>query len=316
MKKIPFWRKYILELSAATGGILMMNAMLFANAYRETDTINPTTAGQFGDFVGGYIGTAFALLSVLLLYRTLRTQQQSAKQQFFESKYFELIKMHRDNVAEMRLHSTLGRHVFPLILRELCAVQAIVCTVASRRHLDLTQHQILHVSYCCVFYGVSQDLSKMLRTSLHEYCSDFIEEIKERLTNASTRAEVVATNDLPYTPFEGQQSLLGHYYRHLYQTIQYVDRHDQNIDHYEYVKTVRAQLSTHEQVLLLINSLCPLGSHWWSESLIIKYKMVKNIPQNFLDPDDFLNVEALFPPGYFEWQEISTKTQVAAPSER
>jgi len=105
----------------------------------------------------------------------------------------------------------------------------------------------------------------------------------------------------------GIKSRLGHYYRHLYQMIRYIDQQTiptlNDAKKYEYVKTVRAQLSTHEQALLLANSLTPMGYNWWEKGLITKYRLVQNVPDGFFDPVNEFDITALFPSGYFEWQE-------------
>lgn len=280
-----------------------MNAILLADAYWETSKINPTTAGQLGDFVGGYVGTAFVLLSVVLLYRTLRTQRESAQLQSFEARYFELIKMHRDNVGEMRLQGLEGRRVFLPMLRELWAARRIAQNCATDYSLSLTQEQLLHIAYYCIFFGAGSGSSRMLKASLPEFNSEFVDELDHWLRDADTRKGVAQDMALPYEPFEGHQSRLGHYYRHLYQAVCYVDKQQITIDRYEYVKTIRAQLSTHEQALLLVNSLCPIGKKWWTDGLMIDYKMVKNIPRYFLNPETHLDLANLFPQGYFEWEE-------------
>lgn len=77
------------------------------------------------------------------------------------------------------------------------------------------------------------------------------------------------------------------------------------IDKYEHVKTIRAQLSTHEQALLLINSLSPIGRNWWEKKLIEEYRLVKNIPQDFFDKAVEFDGCGLFKRGYFEWEEAS-----------
>jgi len=65
-----------------------------------------------GSFVGGYVGAIFALIGIVLLFSTLKSQRRASEQQNFENKYFELIKMHRDNVAEIELQGASGRKLF------------------------------------------------------------------------------------------------------------------------------------------------------------------------------------------------------------
>jgi hypothetical protein len=143
----------------------------------------------------------------------------------------------------------------------------------------------------------------MLRTSLSTFDAVFIDAVEKELNNSETKQKCRKERKFKYVPFEGHQSRLGHYYRHLYQMIRYVDQQTLDINKYEYVKTIRAQLSTHEQALLLVNSLTPVGQNWWKKDLIDKYRLVKNIPPEFFDSSTELDTSTLFKPGYFEWQE-------------
>ncbi|GGG99085.1 hypothetical protein GCM10007422_11690 [Pedobacter zeae] len=64
--------------------------------------------------------------------------------------------------------------------------------------------------------------------------------------------------------YGGHQFRLGHYYRHLYQTVKFVDRQKKlkQAVKYDYVKILRAQISIYEQALLVVNSLSSLGHVW------------------------------------------------------
>lgn len=108
------WAEYRTEVVIVIAGFVVMNLIFIAGAFREGSAIDRTAAGQLGDFVGGYIGTVFALISVVLLFATLKNQRRAAQEQNLETKYFELIKMHRDNVAELYLQDTNGRRIFVL----------------------------------------------------------------------------------------------------------------------------------------------------------------------------------------------------------
>jgi hypothetical protein len=164
---------------------------------------------------------------------------------------------------------------------------------------------MLQVAYYCVFYGVGPNSSRMLKMSLSAFDSTFIDAVEKKLNNPETKEEIRKERNFEYVPFEGHQSRLGHYYRHLYQMVRYVDQQVIDIKKYEYVKTIRAQLSTHEQALLLLNSLTPIGRNWWNNHLIVEYRLVKNIPQGFFDSLSELDTNKLFESGYFEWQEGS-----------
>jgi hypothetical protein len=305
-----WWRRYRLELSVFLVGAVAMNLIFIANAFRESTTIDRTAAGQLGDFVGGYFGTFFALFGVVLVIRTIREGRETDRREKFEHKYFELIKMHRDNVAELQLQDATGRKIFVLLLRELRALLEVVREVAIQCKQELSRRQQLHVAYYCLFFGTGPNSSRMLRNSLTDFDPNFISELCSVLGRPEIKERAKAERQLAYTPFEGHQSRLGHYYRHLYQAISYVDQqlHDfDSFDKYEYVKTIRAQLSTHEQALLLVNSLTPIGQGWWRKELLTKYKLVKNMPRVFFDDKTELDTVELFPSRYFEWQEVEAR---------
>jgi hypothetical protein len=296
-------REYWVEILVLVLGLAAINLVFIAKAFRATDTLNPTSAGQLGDFVGGYVGTFLALASVVLLSATLRSQRKSAQVLNFEGKYFELLRLHRDNVAELEVQGVTGRKLFVVLVREYRSATAVVRRAAVTTQQKLTPEQVAHIAYYCVFYGTGPNSSRMLRLSLSEYDESFVNAFAEEMERSDTKDTVQAEKKLAYVPFEGHQSRLGHYYRHLYQAIRYVDEQKLSIDKYQYVKTIRAQLSNHEQALLLLNSLTPVGENWWKNGYMLRYRLVQNIPRDFFDPETELDLSTLFPVGYFEWEE-------------
>ena len=300
----PSWPcEYWVEILVLVLGLVAINLVFIAEAFRATDTLNPTSAGQLGDFVGGYVGTFLALASVVLLSATLRSQRKSAQILNFEGKYFQLLRLHRDNVAELEVQGVTGRKLFVVLIREYRSAAAIVRRLAADKQQKLTPKQIAHLTYYCLFFGTGPNSSRMLRLSLPEYDKEIVDAIAQELDRSDIKDSVQAERKLAYVPFEGHQSRLGHYYRHLYQAIRYVDEQKLAIDKYQYVKTIRAQLSNHEQALLLLNSLTPIGENWWKNGYVLRYRLVQNIPRDFFDRETELDLGALFPTGYFEWEE-------------
>jgi hypothetical protein len=238
-----------------------------------------------------------------MLMRTLRSQREGALREHFESKYFTLLQLHRDNVTELAVEGSSGRKVFVSMMRELRETLVRVRVVAARLGVNLSALQILHIGYYCFFFGTGPNSSRVLRSSLSQFDSALVDAIERDLNDWATKLAVGQDRELGYAPFEGHQSRLGHYYRHLYQTVKFIDQQPIAIEKYDYVKTVRAQLSTHEQALLLVNSLTPLGAAWWKNSFITRYRMVQNLPENFFEPNVELDVSSLFPNDYFEWQD-------------
>ena len=144
----------------------------------------------------------------------------------------------------------------------------------------------------------------MLSKALIGFGQDYVDDLTDFLENEDTKARIKSRGNLLYEPLDGHQSRLGHYYRHLYQTVAYVDTQSLDIEKYDYVKTIRAQLTNYEQALLLVNSLTPLGKQWWDKGLLKKYRMVQNIPQDFFNPKYEIDIDRFFDGSNdFEWQE-------------
>ena len=139
-------------------GLISVNLIFIAKAFRQSGTVDPETAGQLGSFVGGYCGAIFALTGVVLLVATLRSQRDSLARQSFENRYFELIKMHRDNVAEVDLHGTSAARVFVLMLRELRCVLEAVKKFEKSYNQKLDQRDRLQVAYFCLFFWCWSEL--------------------------------------------------------------------------------------------------------------------------------------------------------------
>ncbi len=82
--------------------------------------------GQFGDFVGGFLGTLINGASFYFLYLTLNEQRKSSDSQSFETKFYELIHLHRENVTELsytkwgreQMETASSRKVFKTIFEE------------------------------------------------------------------------------------------------------------------------------------------------------------------------------------------------------
>lgn len=298
-----FRKKYGIEISIVIFGLIIIHMIFFSNAFKG-DVIDPTKASQFGDFVGGYIGSLFTLLSIVLLYITLKDQRRTAQIEKFENKYFELIRMHRENASEFKLGESTGKKIFVLIIRELRLILSRVIKVSEAHGLNLSQETLLIIAYRCLFYGVGPNSNRILKNNLKEYKVEFVNDLINLLYSKKERKKAIKERKLKFNPFGGHQSRLGHYYRHLYQTVKYVDNQKIDIDKYEYVKTIRAQLTTHEQALLFVNSLTLTGQNWWKYDLIIKYRFVQNVPESFFNEETEIDMAAKFDNDYFEYQEL------------
>ncbi|NPD86373.1 hypothetical protein HNS38_16495 [Lentimicrobium sp. L6] len=215
----------------------------------------------------------------------------------------------------------------------------------SRKVLDkkdwINNLKINEVAYLITFWGIPIDTDKELKNYLEcilneTQLKDLTDTVRRIVTvydfdgvkakysgnlKFSDRdiSEILNTEGLPELDnakikfFGGHQYHLGHFFRHLYQAIKYIDQQPEWLfsfdEKYDYIKTLRAQMSNYEQAVFFINSLTELGRKWeydnkYERKLISDYNLVKNLPRNFI-PD--MEPHYYYPEVEFEWKDIYLK---------
>jgi hypothetical protein len=199
---------------------------------------------QFGDYVGGLLGPAFAFLGLIALLITIRIQskelalssnelknsatalsQQSRSLQLqnFENRFFNMLSLHHEIVNGLSVESELGE------------------IVSGRK----------------CFRNFEEDLAGYLKEAAlghqgpYEQCLLY-----------------------EYEHFHRHYGLaLNHYFRNFYRILKYIDEADIT-NKKEYSGVLRAQLSNSELVLLFYNGLSPHGDKM--KPLAERYALFEN----------------------------------------
>jgi hypothetical protein len=289
-------RSKIFAVFAIIFGAIVAVGCLLLFLFKTTDLninapIEPNILANYGSLVGGVVGVLFSLAGVLLLIQNLENQETAFLKQQIENRFFELVRIARENSKEISIKDRSGKKVFLVLLREYYACLEIIQPVAQL--YKLSELEMINLSYLCFFYGAigrgAKDVLRRRLTNKHEtrFLDDIFKVFEENRS--------IYMDKFNYVPFDGHQSRLGHYYRHLFQSVRYINEQPKNLlsykEKYEYVKTLRAQLSNQEQALLFLNSLSDLGLPWErsnkiidvNQKLITKYNLIKNIPDGFLE---------------------------------
>lgn len=343
-----------------------------------------STIGPYGDYIGGMLNPLISLFAVIAAGFAFYAQYKANKQvqdQFekqenadyktnFETKFFELIKIHRENVSEQtyskhingKISQSLGRKVFRVMSRELeeCIKEVFryrkiysedfitpkyfqklnEIKVSNNLKIDITTFALIDIAYIIFYYGLGSDsqdyllnnfkgkydykyfkrLTKFLQLKPKEeniinfenwkkFYNLPVSQIRTALDEIykckGIKNHVYVHNNLDLVDnlsitkyYGGQQHRLGHYYRHLFQTFKFLHHEKKlsKVEKYFYGKTLRAQISTYEQLIFFINSISSLGQKWELNSeiniqssdknlLISEYNIIKNLPG-----DKFLNI--------------------------
>lgn len=308
-------------------------ALLLVYVYKSdidtTKAIDTEIFSSYGTLVAGTSGVFFSLAGVFLLIATLNTQSKAIQEQqtnfnkqqlnfdkqLFESKFFDLLKIHRENSNDMELKDRKGKKVFLTLIRELKDCMLIIDATNELLPKKWNDREKVNIAYLCFFFGaVGETSEKILSTNFPEYAESFSTIFELFKTS---QAGIKKDHYYSHKPFEGHQARLGHYFRHLYQTVKFVDEQKKELlsynEKYAYIKILRAQLSTQEQAFLFFNSLSDIGSTWEkgfgiheNKQLITKYNLVKNIPTGYtLD----IGVRKYYPYVKFEGDDVSVERQ-------
>lgn len=336
---------WIINFNMALGlkfiGIAFISLILFTfPIFFSSYTIEKM--GSIGELFGGVFGTivavAAALLTFLAFYVQYKANDEVRKQfesQQFESQFYEMLRLHRANIDEMEIDNVLkGRKCFVRMFYEFKYVYLSLYSIYNAHkasfNWDYEKIELCNISYLVFFYGIgsvsNRVVYKLIDDKYHPIVKLLIEYLEKgarkqweksgevtcpQISIINEDNETIFIFEMFYYPFDGHNTRLGHYYRHLYQTVSFVvnskiiiDRDEQ----YNYLKLLRAQLSNHEQLLLYYNSLTSFGKGWIDNGYFTNYKMIKNIPLEFADfgktPKEFLNSTNDFGENIFEWDEM------------
>lgn len=301
-----------------------------------SNTITPetaTTLGARGDAVQGWSAPVIGGLGIVLTFAAFwvqfqanERQRKDIKRERFENKFYELLRLHKENVSEINIFrgTYTGRSAFIKMYEEYKDI-LYIC-----RKIGVDNPQLIPLpkgidpiviyhefAFKFFFFGVGQSTNEVHNTN--DPFQAYINKVRTfLLLQQGSYDEVLATNKILkssmieapfkpkeenfplfkrhyiYRPFDGHISRLGHYYRHLFQMVKFVvvnnDLDLSKNEKYEYIKTLRATLSNHEQILLYYNAFNVPGKKWWKDNMtdlngkevtthfILDYKLIKNIP--------------------------------------
>lgn len=316
------------------------------------------STGAIGDTINGIAGPFIALLAALLTFlafyiqykaniqqrtqfdTTLAKQDKEAKDQEknrikdkIESRFFELLKIHRENVSDFQSKGNSGRSVSIDIYDEFNELFEFVKLWYTYDKSKLTSQiewnkRCCEIAYRILFFGLGNKTTNSVLESIKSIIQNdsFYENyfypiaLRSMINNHILRKESnkrKSKNERLYIKHDGHQSRLGHYFRHLFQTVEFIDVQPNSLLSYKekvfYIKLLRAQLSNHEQAIFFYNSLSSVGKRWEfgrsqdNKKLITKYNLIRNIPQGFtgtLDPKDY------YPDIYYEYDITKTAKRI------
>lgn len=246
---------------------------------------------EIGEFVGGTAGAMWGLAGLFFIYAAFvgqqeelvyqrmelrstrqelqyqredlaeqeRLQNEQASKQIFESTFFHLLRLHSDIVHRIRYEP----------------VDAQTVDYVGPHSDRLSGREAFRYFYER-YYRYYRDRSNEIatRSGRENGSSDPEDPARDDLEHAILRS---------YEDFYAHvQSDLGHYFRNLYQMVNFVDSSSASLEERKrYVSLIRAQLSSYELLLLFYNCLSEQG-HQRFKPLTERYALLANMPADLL----------------------------------
>lgn len=215
---------------------------------------------QYGNFIGGFVGTIFSLVGVLLLYQTLIAQQKSLEQQIlsqntqkqsfeieqFENTFFNLLKTQQDLTGGIKAYfkttdskfnvttsTILGREFFAYSKLEL---QRIWTSLESEKYMGTFSEDPGYFQYLDQEIDMINDPNypeyttpidakeatrKIIEDERIRYTNTYYNISKEVWTEIKEKALDRKIESLYGLFFKRYHYAIGHYFRHLYHIIKF-----------------------------------------------------------------------------------------------
>lgn len=252
---------------------------------------------QFISAVGTILSGIFTVVTAILLWDTLTEQRkqsekqsiefqkqldlqaQQSKKASIENHFYKMLEIARENSNSMKSKDKTGRYVFKQICDNFDKIYKIMNEDDCSKGIK-TQYKI-SISWLIVFYGMDTKVRHLLIESVnifltnkgikitifknkHDFAIPKLHDLSDKHDKRQKLNKILPLPLKKYLEFDGYQSILAHYFRHLFQTVQYVNKQTV-IDYdekYHYIRTLRAQLNTFELIVLFYNCFSPYGSEW------------------------------------------------------
>lgn len=248
-------------------GILIIVALwAFSGAFLFWKFDDPATRGAFGDMFGAvnslfsglaFVGVVYAILQqqaslsiqkeeLEATREAVTNQNEALIKQNFEHTFFQLLRLHGDNVASINFRWRNGDENNPVFV--LTSGRDCFKTFMDRYIIEYKNHPL-------------------------------------QLRNGLVLPQKHAHIEMTYGDFfDKNQAKLGHYFRNLYHIVKLVDESEME-DKKNYTNLIRAQLSSYELFLLFYNCLSFEGGKKF-KPLVEQYTLLKHIDKSLLIEED------------------------------
>lgn len=291
----------------------------------ENHKILPLDANELGDALGGTMGPFIAIAGVIFTFLAFYIQKiandeikEQFKKQQFEAQFYEMLKLHKENVNELELsakkryvaenfisptgeyykyegYKVTKRRVFYELNKEF----EYILDCLKRSDLTTINEVNFYKAYNIFFWGLKGYDNLASRFVLGSTKFEDILFYNQNIQYSKTLFSFNEIIKFDIEAFKGHSDFLGHYYRHLFHTVKFVvyspilKKREEKLN---YLRLLRAQLSNHEQIMLFYNWIGSGGKEWENNDnhFLTEYKMIHNLWYDNLPDEDYFKCKLLY----------------------
>ncbi|MFC2131796.1 putative phage abortive infection protein [Bacteroidota bacterium] len=257
-------------------GLIVIFLAFLTFIFRETHFLGITKEsfeilGQFGEYIGGIVGSVWALAGVILFYETLRFQRRELKLQREELQNQREDNMEQTQQYILQNQTLMTRKLegtfFQLLSLHNSTVDSLILNFKYHPSLKGSGKAIIQGRYCFNHFY------RFYTSTFHDYIdvtgivSTDTEDMRELLNE---------TFEKFYQEFHED---IGHYFRNLFNLGLFVNQSNLYNKKF-YFNLIRSMLSNYELVLLFYFCLSNYGKNM--KSLIEKYSLFVQLPASEL----------------------------------
>lgn len=253
--------------------------------------------GDYGDYVGGFVGTVLTVESLLLVAYTILGQTCETAKNAVVGQFFKMLDYHQNNLQSISVKPLSKENPSPPAVHRMAFVTLKiqfhyllqeVIKINEEKKLKLTHEQLADISIVIFYYGMDSGWEQFILDKLAVYgeaSSTMVENLKTALKD-NPHGRLSRTN----------QTHLSSYFRNMYNAIRLIDEsiYLKEREKLHYVRILRAQLSNPELYVLFFNLLSRFGKKWREKKYIEKYSFLTNLPMKYTDnynPRTYFRIE-------------------------
>lgn len=176
----------------------------------ESRVIDAELASKFGDLFGGFVGTIFSFLSVLLLIYTIINQKKEYKEQQIENRksilltnFFRMIDYHNQNVNQLSVPNIQNKdnksehrrafvqykiqiHRLLILIKDIVSENPDILKAEKEKEKEEDHIAIADIAYTIFYYGIDTGWLPFIKKELERYKGLSAEKLLEKIKSLNS----------------------------------------------------------------------------------------------------------------------------------